>query len=375
MQNYTHNNGRKPVSTHSFDQEQILFEINYRFFSLSYLGVENIKKPTNQAYHPFYNEKDVLDVWKQCIQYLVPFRDPIHDHIEQLYKENIIIMTQKINQQKLKVARGTFFFLPIDFTCFDQSSLKVKKTLASMYAHEVRMFQRRHKKCYKCQGVSIVKDYTSLRYENNTYQCSSCRHLPMTSFWKQNSDMMLPVWYDDNHNVHFEVPCELQNLRLGEQLLIQRLSCFVPIVHIKHGTMGIHGNCVCFRQNTAEICNILPRTRVNAIKIIRSYKSKDFSIGQNYDIFVIRKDVVMQALKWLKKDHRWYRDDPDLHIDESNLDWMGNKNEAQLINIQAETSNSVNSTEYDSLMHEQDDEDQNGEGYELKIIYRQYVQV
>ena len=67
MQNYTHNNGRKPVSTHSFDQEQILFEINYRFFSLSYLGVENIKKPTNQPYHPFYNEKDVLDVWKQCI--------------------------------------------------------------------------------------------------------------------------------------------------------------------------------------------------------------------------------------------------------------------------------------------------------------------
>ena len=282
-------------------------------------------------------------------------------------------MKQKIHQQKLKVLKGAFFFLPIDFSYFERSPMNLRKTLASMYAHEVRMFQKRHKKCYKCQGVSIVKEYTSLRYENNLSQCSNCRQLSMTSFWNYNSDMMLPVWYDDNNNVHFEVPCELQNLRLGEQLLIQRLSCFVPIVHIKHGTMGIHGNCVCFRQDTAEICNILPRTRVNAIKIIRSYNSKDSSVGQNYDIFVIRKDVVMRALKWLKKYHKWYRDDPDLRIDESNLDWMGSKDEAQLIDIQAETGNSVHFTEYDSVMHEQDDEDQHGEGVQHKIKIRQYV--
>ena len=42
---------------------------------------------------------------------------------------------------------------------------------------------------------------------------------------------------------------------------------------------------------------------------------------------------------------------------------MGDKNEAQLIDIQAETSNYVNNTENVSHMHEQDDKDQNGETY------------
>jgi hypothetical protein len=272
-------------------------------------------------------------------------------------------MKKKIQQQKLKVAKGSYYLLPIDFTVFEMSPVSTRKQLASMYGHEVRMFQKRHRKCYKCQGVSIVKDYTSLRYEKEVFQCLSCKNYLTTSFWKSNCDMMLPVWYDDNNNVQYEVPTELKNLRLGEQLLIQRLSCFVPIVHIKNGIMGIHGNCVCFRQDTTEICNILPRLRVNAIKIIRSYNNKENCGVHNFDIFVIRRDVVMRALKWLKKYHKWYRDDPDLRIEESNLDWMGDKNEAQLIDIQAETSNYVNNTENVSHMHEQDDKDQNGETY------------
>jgi len=330
---------------------------------LIYLGNDIKTKAAKQALHTFYNEQEVLNVWKECILYSVQFIDPIYDYTETLYKETITSMKQKIQQQKMKVSKGSYFLLPIDFAYFDSSTMNRRKVLASIYGHEVRMFQKRHRKCYKCQGVSVIKDYTSLRYEKDVYQCLNCRNYSITSFWKSNSDMMLPVWYDDDNNVHFDVPSELKNLRLGEQLLIQRLSCFVPIVHIKNGIMGIHGNCVCFRQETAEICNILPRLRVNAIKIIRSYNNKENSSIHNFDIFVIRRNIVMQALKWLKKYHKWYRDDPDLKIEESNLDWMGNSNEAQLIDIEAKTNNFVNNTEYDSLMHEQDDADQRGESY------------
>ena len=316
-----------------------------------------------QIHPPFYNEEDVTNVWKDCIQYSVPFNNPAYDTTEDLYAQNMSSLKHKINQQRIKVTKGEFHLLPINFEMFHISSIKQREQLASMLGHEVRMFQKRHKRCYKCQGVSIIKDYTKLRYESDKYQCSSCRNLSISSFWKSKHDMLLPVWYDDNDNVQYHVPIELQNLRLGEQLLIQRLSCFVPIVHIKHGIMGIHGNCVCFRQDTAEVCNVLPRTRVNAVKIIRSYNNKEISGIQNYNIFVIRRDVVLRALRWLKKYHKWYRDDPDLVIQESNLDWMGESNEVQLLGIHAETSNIVNDTEYVSSMHEQDDIEQTGKSF------------
>ena len=122
--------------------------------------------------------------------------------------------------------------------------------------------------------------------------------------------------------------------------------------------MGIEGNCVCFRQDIADICNILPRTRVNAIKIIRTYNDRSTTGVQNYNVFVIRKNVVIRALHWLKQYHRWYRDDPDLKIQESNLDWMGNNDEAQLLDITAETSNLIECKQFDSVMHEQDIRDQ-----------------
>ena len=40
----------------------------------------------------------------------------------------------------------------------------------------------------------------------------------------------------------------------------------------------------------------------------------------------------MNALKWLKKYHIDYHDDEDLIIDEHNLDWMGDNEEAEILN-------------------------------------------
>ena len=46
--------------------------------------------------------------------------------------------------------------------------------------------------------------------------------------------------------------------------------------------------------------------------------------------FVVRRDKVMRALIWLKKYHKWYKDDKDLIICEENLNWMNGKNECEL---------------------------------------------
>ena len=316
----------------------------------------------------YYNTTEVHNTWKDCIQYNVDFKDPAYDHIESLYLDNISTMKTNIERQKKKVQKGQFYLLPINFTEFDRSSHDKQKELAVSFSHEVRMFQLTHRRCYKCQGVSIVKEYSNIRNEPNTFQCTQCKKSQICNFYKYDSDMMLPVWYDENNKAQFNVPTELQNLRLGEQLLIQRLSCFIPIVHIKHGIMGIHGNCVCFRQDITEICNILPRTRVNAIKIIKSYTSKDCNGIQDCDVFMIRRDVVLKALKWLKVYHKWYREDPDVIINESNLDWMQGKCEASLIGSEAETSNNCESVEFDSPMHEQDETNQIGKSLCYKFF-------
>jgi len=147
-------------------------------------------------------------------------------------------------------------------------------------------------------------------------------------FLKIGCNKLLPVWYDTHGNVHFEVPPELKRSRIGEQLLIQRCSCYVPIVHICNGIMGLKGHCCCFRQGIAEIAYSLPRLRVEAIKIIKMCVDKQGL--ENVEAFTVRRSVVINALLWLKTHHKWYRDDPDLIIDESNLSWMNGQEEAAL---------------------------------------------
>jgi len=320
----------------------------------------------------YFRTNDVYYIWKQCIQYDIIFPNPYLWHTETIYIENMDMLKMKIMEKKRKADKGLFFVKDINFSIFDKATYNDKKDIAAAFVHEVRMNQLAHKRCYKCQGVSLVKEYHAVRSSFGAYHCDECRRHTTDTFWKQGNDMLLPVWYDDYGKVQFQVPEELKNLRLGEQLLIQRLSCFVPIVHIKHGVMGLHGNCVCFRQDLIEICNVLPRTRVNAIKIIRSYDSQDNNGIQDVDMFIIRRTVVLKALIWLKRYHKWYREDPDLIICEANLDWMEGQEERCLVGTNAVTANNIESKEFDSPMHEQDDKDRNGKKID-EIVFIQYV--
>jgi len=308
----------------------------------------------------FYDSSYIHQLWKNTIVYSVDFDDPIYCYMKDDYTSMTQNLEKQIKSQKNKIISGQFFLLSINFEAFDKAPYKIQKELAAAYKHEVRMFQKVHHRCIKCQSVSTAKEYLNVRCEKKLYHCMQCRQLNTDMFWKKGCDMMLPVWFNEKDEVQFNIPEELKYLRLGEQLLIQRLSCFIPIVHIKNGLMGIHGHCISFRQDVAEICNILPRTRVNAIKIIKSYKNLDSHGIQDFDLFIIRRDVVLKALKWLKTFHKWYRDDPDLIIRESNLDWMGEKESASLIGIDARTNNLIESKEFDNVMRESDENCEHG---------------
>ena len=159
-------------------------------------------------------------------------------------------------------------------------------------------------------------------------QCSYCNN---NDSLKKDLDLILPIWYNDKNEKQFHIPNELQDLTVSEQLLIQRLSGYIPLVHIKNGTFGIKGSCCAFRQDITEVCNSLPRKRVEMVKYIRAM-SKESNELVSVRVLQVLKSKVMKALHWLKKYHIEYKNDTALVIDETNLDWMGDQEEAQITN-------------------------------------------
>ena len=97
--------------------------------------------------------------------------------------------------------------------------------------------------------------------------------------------------------------------------------------HLHKGAYGSKGHVCSFPQAVEEICTILPRLpeNVNAISVVKHFKSKDDSPGSL--VFRIRKDNVLKALRWLKRHNKVYK---DIEIQESNLGWMGDKEEMDL---------------------------------------------
>ena len=80
-----------------------------------------------------------------------------------------------------------------------------------------------HQKCNICRHVGLFLDL------NKANICKFCI--------RKKADRIpdpynLPVWYDSNGVIQYHLPEELQDLRIGEQLIIQRLSLYVPIQYL-----------------------------------------------------------------------------------------------------------------------------------------------
>jgi hypothetical protein len=279
----------------------------------------------------YYNRQLVHSLWIRCIKYGVVFLDPLLAGSESDYVSVCDRLEVMITNECMAESAGSKRFLPLNETYFNKLSCSEQEEYAICHNHELAMFQLEHKRCHKCLSVSLMKNYSDCRGGDGVNVCSDCKQKKESAYYKIGCNRLLPVWFDDDGTVQFELPDELKDLRLGEQLLIQRFSCFVPLVHIKNGTMGIKGHCCCFKQELADVCNDLPRTKVNAVKVIKAIRHElGNPITKSY---YIRRDKVMNALKWLKKYHKWYREDPDLVISESNLDWMNGADECELVDI------------------------------------------
>jgi hypothetical protein len=178
----------------------------------------------------------------------------------------------------------------------------------------------KHSHCQICRSTSL-----KLVVHNNI--CTTCKQ---NNRIEEEYREYLPIWYEDPKNkqtARFDVPTELSCLREGEKLLLQQISCYVPLQHLSKGQIGSKGHVCCFEQAIDEICKVLPRlpSDVKFIRVIKQYRKEGGDIGKT--TFCIRRNVVLKALYWLKEYNIEYK---DIIIQEANLDWIKDGEEQDL---------------------------------------------
>ncbi len=210
----------------------------------------------------------------KCVTKSIPVNNDLLYLSKRSYDGEIERVKALLNDAGTNEIGSSSRILQLNTAVLGTLSIDEKKRYLSSYQHENYMFQLQHYRCRKCQCVTMYK-INAVTDPNTSYYCSYCDKKPNEFFVQQGCNRLLPVWYDDFGLCHYELPDELVGLRLGEKLLIQRYSCFVPIVHIKNGIMGIKGHCCCFKQDICDMANTLPRLKVNAIKVVKGIKNSD----------------------------------------------------------------------------------------------------
>ena len=287
--------------------------------------------PRAKMIHPSiiqYDNSIVQNLWEDSISLGIPFTDPFESTNLSSYRKTMLLQKRRIYVAKKKQGSSRF---KIDFTSFRQQSYRWQLNYEHILRFEQSMWMTDVTCCSICNKTRLTK-HVDLS-QNQKYVCSTCNNKKQPTYTVEN--IMQPVWYLDGV-AQYVAPKELLDLTIGEQLLIQIIAPFVPIVHIKNGVLGSRGHTCSFMQEVSELCHVLPRqpSNVTALKFIRHYKSSTGDVKSR--IYSIRKSNVMGALQWLVKYHVVYREmylSGELKVCEDNLNWMGSNEEADLISV------------------------------------------
>lgn len=272
----------------------------------------------------------VQKLWEESIENDVVIDDPYFATSNADYQRRVDAAKEAIGNAKKKSTSNYSF----ERGPFRAAPYTEQKVLDALFRFEARMANASHSVCANCRECSL-NIVTSVRAS----LCTKCRDKKRrTAYNDENS--MLPAWIDDEGDRHYEIPKELSELTIAEKLLIQRVSPLVPIVHIKNGTLGIKGHVCSFLQDVNEVATKLPRlpTNVKAIKMVRTYAGSDGK--ETTKTYMVNRKRVMTALHWLVLHHCDYKRahaDGELAIDEANLNWMGDQEEAELPSVAAMT--------------------------------------
>ena len=182
---------------------------------------------------------------------------------------------------------------------------------------EASMRGKCHTHCLCCRRIRLKHTVTKSGI------CTSCKKYKDPIYFLRNGG--LPVWYengDKKNPPNYHVPPELKDLSLAEKMLIQRISPFVALQHLKNGTMGLKGHVCAFEQNIEGLAAILPRpaSDVNIISVEQFVRTEIGSDAVHKKAFKVSRSKVITALFWLKQHNPEYF---DVTIEESALEWIG----------------------------------------------------
>ena len=91
--------------------------------------------------------------------------------------------------------------------------------------------------CTACRQVKLEMQVELFSFESDQHQlCSCCKNYSLDDIKQLHKS--LPVWWDDDNNIQFQLPEELIDLREGEKLMIQKYSAYIPIHHLYKGQVG-----------------------------------------------------------------------------------------------------------------------------------------
>lgn len=127
--------------------------------------------------------------------------------------------------------------------------------------------------CSCCYTVSM------LNKTNKKGICTWCVSLKDAKYYLEQD--ALPVWYENGNKDNppqYDIPEELVCLSQAEKMLIQQLSPFVPLAHIKNGTCGLSGYVCAFEQDVNDFIKCLPHC-LDDTALLRVVKTVQTEVG------------------------------------------------------------------------------------------------
>ena len=174
----------------------------------------------------------------------------------------------------------------------------------------------KHLKCLCCRSARIGHHINKRGHFKGC--CKRCALKKNVNYYVDKK--CLPIWKKDGEP-QYHLPQCLIDLTIAEKMLIQRVSPFVPLHHLKQGVFGLKGHVCAFEQKIDEWLTCLPRqhSSVAVLKVMQTVRAEIGSDRASQKAFKVRKRNVLEALQFLKDHSSEYT---DIEIKEEHLDWI-----------------------------------------------------
>ena len=160
--------------------------------------------------------------------------------------------------------------------------------------------------CGTCSEYKLLPRKTQDCGNFINYECTRCK----TDKKKQNYSNFSSL----NDMDPKKMPRHLPKLSTIEEMLIAKAEPLMTIYRLTNGALGHKGHVCTVAQNLGEFCNEFPRKVADLSVVIVKKKVSD--AAPTHADFKVNREKVQNWLKWLKENHRSYR---NITIDASSL--------------------------------------------------------